>query len=216
MSNQYGPKIVTNGLVLYLDAGNSKSYPGSGNTWYDLSGNARNFNLIGSLVHNSFYFDGFNDTNYASGSSYSHRNDDYTYNIWFMYDALRVYSTILENGRWGDTLLYRAYNSIIQVYAEGTYIGQHSFGYITNQWYNVVLRRQSFISQAFINGIPGNTLTLNKDINLANQNMFLLRSQHTGTQFTDGKLSIFSLYNRALSNTEIQQNYNALKGRFNL
>ena len=40
MANLYGPRIVTDGLVLHLDAGNSKSYPGSGSTWYDLSGNA--------------------------------------------------------------------------------------------------------------------------------------------------------------------------------
>ena len=38
MSNLYGPRIVTDGLVLHLDAGNRKSYPGSGSTWYDLSG----------------------------------------------------------------------------------------------------------------------------------------------------------------------------------
>lgn len=38
-----GPKIVTDGLVLYLDAANTKSYPGTGSTWFDLSGNGRNF-----------------------------------------------------------------------------------------------------------------------------------------------------------------------------
>lgn len=211
-----GPQIATDGLVLFLDASNQKSYPGSGSTWYDLSGNNRNFSLVGSLVHDSFYFDGFNDSNYASGSSYSHRNDDYTYNIWFMYDVLTTYATIFENGSWSDTLLYRSYNSIIQVYAEGGYFGQHSFGYTTNQWYNVVLRRQSSTSQSFINGIAGNTLTLNVDINLANQNMFLLRSQHTTNQFTNGKLSVFSLYDEALSDSQILDNYNSLKGKFGL
>ena len=211
-----GPDIVTDGLVLHLDAGNSKSYPGSGNIWFDLSGNNRNFNLVGSLVHDGFYFDGFNDSNYASGSSYSHRNDDYTYSVWFMYDVLTSYATIFENGSWSDTLLYRSFNSIIQVYAEGGYFGQHSFGYTTNQWYNVVLRRQSSTSQSFVNGIPGNSLSLNRDINLANQNMFLLRSQHTTNQFTNGKLSVFSLYDEALSDSQILDNYKAIKGRFGL
>ena len=42
MANLYGPRIVTDGLVLNLDAGNSKSYPGSGSTWYDLSDNSVN------------------------------------------------------------------------------------------------------------------------------------------------------------------------------
>lgn len=211
-----GPDIVTDGLILHLDAGNSKSYPGSGNIWYDLSGNNRNFNLVGSLVYDGFYFDGFNDSNYVSGSSYSHRNDDYTYSVWFMYDVLTGYATIFENGSWSDTLLYRSYNSIIQVYAEGGYFGQHSFGYTTNQWYNVVLRRQSSISQSFVNGIAGNSLSLNRDINLANQNMFLLRSQHTTNQFTNGKLSVFSLYDKALSDSQILENYYAVKGRFGL
>jgi len=51
MSYSNGPRIVTDGLVLYLDAGNSKSYPGSGNTWYDLSGN----NFQGELVNTPTY-----------------------------------------------------------------------------------------------------------------------------------------------------------------
>ena len=66
MATLYSPKIVTNGLVLCLDAGNNKSYPGSGTTWNDLSGN----NNTGSLVNGptftgsfggSVAFDGVND-----------------------------------------------------------------------------------------------------------------------------------------------------------
>ena len=79
-----------------------------------------------------------------------------------------------------------------------------------------MLRRQSSTSQSFINGIPGNSLSLNIDINLANQNMFLLRSQHTTNQFTNGKLSVFSLYDEALSDSQILDNYKAIKGRFGL
>ena len=66
MSLSRGPKIVTNGLVLYLDAANKKSYPGSGTTWTDLSGN----NNTGTLTNGptfdsnnggSIVFDGTND-----------------------------------------------------------------------------------------------------------------------------------------------------------
>ena len=45
MAFRYSPKIVTDGLVLSVDAANKKSYPGSGTTWYDLSGNAINGTL---------------------------------------------------------------------------------------------------------------------------------------------------------------------------
>ena len=48
MAYRNGPKIVTDGLVLCLDAAIGKSYPGSGNTWYDLSGNGNNCTLYNS------------------------------------------------------------------------------------------------------------------------------------------------------------------------
>lgn len=61
-----GPNIVTDGLVLYLDAANTKSYPGSGTTWNDLSGNGNNGTLINGYIFNSIgngnlVFDGSND-----------------------------------------------------------------------------------------------------------------------------------------------------------
>ena len=58
-----GPNIVTDGLVLYLDAANPKSYPGSGTVWKDLSGNGNHFNLINGPSFNNFYinFDGVDD-----------------------------------------------------------------------------------------------------------------------------------------------------------
>ena len=65
MPNNYGPRIVTDGLVLCLDAGNSKSYPGSGTAWNDLSRNGNNGTLNGptfnSADRGSIVFDGTND-----------------------------------------------------------------------------------------------------------------------------------------------------------
>ena len=66
MSYSKGPRIVTDGLVLYLDAGNSKSYPGTGTVWNDLSGNNNNGTLVNgptfsSANKGSIVFDGVND-----------------------------------------------------------------------------------------------------------------------------------------------------------
>ena len=66
MSHIFGPNIVTNGLVLYLDAGNTKSYSGSGTTWTDLSGNGNNGTLTNGPAYDSanlggILFDGNND-----------------------------------------------------------------------------------------------------------------------------------------------------------
>ena len=76
MSNNYGPKIITDGLVLCLDAADQNSYSGSGNTWTDLSGNGNNGTLINgptftSENYGSIIFDGSND--YMSvNNNYNH------------------------------------------------------------------------------------------------------------------------------------------------
>ena len=62
MSYANGPRIVTDGLVLHLDAANRKSYPGSGSTWYDLSGNNYHGSINGAtFADNTFNFDGTDD-----------------------------------------------------------------------------------------------------------------------------------------------------------
>ena len=68
MAFSRGPKIVTDGLVLYLDAVNTNSYPGSGNTWSDLSGNGNDFIIYNSPTHDgsNFTFDGNNDYIFAT------------------------------------------------------------------------------------------------------------------------------------------------------
>lgn len=74
MATAYNPKLVTSGLILYLDAGNQASYPGSGTTWNDLSGNSRNASLVNGPTFSSdalgsVVFDGVNDYGTASGIS---------------------------------------------------------------------------------------------------------------------------------------------------
>ena len=75
MSYHNGPKIITDGLVSYLDAGNTKSYPGSGNTWYDLSGVIGNVNIASRNSDWSFVNDPqtgqrciYNNTNRTSNA----------------------------------------------------------------------------------------------------------------------------------------------------
>ena len=75
MSLGHGATIVRDGLVLYLDAANEKSYPGSGTTWYDLSGNGNDVTLINNPTYStnnngSFIFDGVDE--YLSSVSLTH------------------------------------------------------------------------------------------------------------------------------------------------
>jgi len=85
MAVGYNPRIVTDGLVLALDAGNTKSYPGSGTSWSDLSGNGNNGTLengVGYTADNggALSFDGSND--YINTSLTYQNNNDYTISCW--------------------------------------------------------------------------------------------------------------------------------------
>ena len=67
MSNQYGPRIVTDGLILYWDVANSKSYTNGSSIIYDLSGNNRNGTVSNVVFSNDFggvvSTDGFPNSN---------------------------------------------------------------------------------------------------------------------------------------------------------
>lgn len=83
MSTGYGPRIVNDSLVCYLDSRNLKSYPGTGSLWYDLSGNGYTFNIGGGTYSNGCL-------NYNGGYSFAYENvtnsvpEPTTYNDWTM------------------------------------------------------------------------------------------------------------------------------------
>jgi hypothetical protein len=216
--NNVNSGIVQNGLVLNLDA--FLSYSGTGTTWFDLSGNGRNATINGSPTFENGYFDITSDTTYISlsNSGLVPRTNDFTYSCWINFDAFDANDTIFENGSWTDTLLFRHQNNTgIAVFAEGALRGTFDWVATSEVWYNIVFIRQSNIASCYINNVlTGTPFSMNVDINLANQNLWLMRSQHTTNQFIDGKIAIFSIYNRALTQQEIQQNFNAIRGRFGI
>lgn len=219
MALHHSPRIVTNGLVLCLDAANTKSYPGSGITWSDLSGNNVNGTIVGSPTFFNNYFDITGDTTYISipNATLNPRTSDFTYSIWVNFDSIDSADTIFENGSWTDTLLFRFQTNTFAVYAEGALSGSLSWAPVTGSWVNIVLRRISGTVDLNVNAVSSGTpFTMTTDINLANPNLWLMRSQHTTSQFTNGKLSVFSIYNRGLSDTEIKQNFNAIRGRYGI
>ena len=100
MAFKYSPSIITNGLVLYLDAGNQLSYPGSGTTWTDLSRSQTNGTLVNSPAFSNGYFsfDGTDDQVNVSTTtpSYFQGNPSFTVQGWF-----RRNGTILQRSTWG-------------------------------------------------------------------------------------------------------------------
>ena len=212
--------VVTDGLVVHLDAGNSDSYSGSGTTWYDLSGNGNNGTLIGppSYTASPGYFDITSDNTYARLSSYSHGTNDFTYSMWVKFDAFDSLDTLFENGFWQDTLLFRVQSrTSIRVYTEGSLRGTFTWNPSINTWYNVVYTRSGSTNTLYVNGTQsGSTFTNQTDIIISNSYTFLMRSQHNTDQFTNGQLAQYAMYSKALTTSEITQNFDALKGRYGL
>lgn len=212
--------VVKSGLLLHLDAGNTASYPGTGTTWSDLSGNNRNATIVGSPVFNTNYFTISSDATYMSvpTAGLSPGTGDFTYSTWVMFNAFDTLDTIFELGSWTDSMLlrYESNNGGFRVYAEGVSpVGTFTWSGSTGVWYNIVFLRQSNTASLYINNVlTGTPFTMNINVSITNATMIIMRSQHAGAQWTSGRISTFSVYDRALTAAEIQQNYSALSFRY--
>ena len=95
MALSHSPKIVTDGLVLCLDAGDGKSYSGSGTTWYDRSGNGNNGILVNGPTFDSnnrgaIVFDGVNDHVSIPNSSSLQLSNNQSFTISYFVNLNRI------------------------------------------------------------------------------------------------------------------------------
>jgi hypothetical protein len=226
MAFQHSPKIVTNGLVLALDAGNHMSYPGSGTTWTDLSGNINNGTLTNGPTFNSgnggsIVFDGVNDlVNCGNNSSLSFTNK-LTIQIWCSLNVDSDYKSPLMKTtsiNWNDGYGF---------YKEGG-----RFYFFINLWdgaHRVSVSRTTFSMTNFVGTYDGTNLKLYENgilmqtgssftSNVSNSATNLIIGNGVGDEDFEwnGNIAQVSIYNRALTASEILQNYNATKGRYGL
>lgn len=218
MAFAHSPKIVTDGLVLALDAGNPKSYPGSGTTWRDRSGNGNDGTLTNGPTFSSekggaLVFDGADDHIVLSTAI---TLTDFT--------ATAVYSISSYNSSWAMLFGNSDLDNFIGIGTSGTILRvQDTNSANSDLFYNSIEDQLTFLQVVqsgnsntwYINGQSVGTSTNNSYAGIEITHMV-----HYGTGSSlgifGGKYYSAHLYNRALSASEIQQNYNALKGRFGL
>ena len=221
MSYANGPKIVTDGLALYLDAGNSKSYPGSGNVWYDLSANNNNGTLTNGAVYDtegggSIYFDKVNDKVVSTNSS-SVQITTGTIGAFFKATNQNtgVHGIIAKQSAWGLFV----WGNILRTYSWGTpAVRSTSYTVGDNKWHYAAMTFTETIGNPSNNAIiylDGNAI-LTTTIKHSNHNVTVQVGEANANQFFGGNIAQASVYNKVLTHDEIQQNYNALKGRFGL
>jgi hypothetical protein len=229
MSLGHGSKIVREGLVLHLDAANVKSYPGTGTVWTDLA-NKTSTALTNGVTYsnNTFGFDGIDD--YVDCGSASFLNGTLTgltVSVWYKTNGLGT-AILAENGSnfKTNTFYIGQENSLNLSFLVANDSGgyQRIYGtssYNINTWYNFVGVWSSGSSLlAYLNGQDTSQSLLNPFGNIASvrtgdTNLWIGR-RPGGSIPLYGNLSHCSIYNRALTSAEVNQNFNALRGRYGI
>jgi hypothetical protein len=232
MALTHSPRIVTDGLVLCLDAANPKSYPGTGTAWFDLSGNANNGTLRNSPTYGTdnlgkFVFDAVNDDiDCGNNSSINFGTGDFTVSVWFRrFSNATTNLRLLSKAAGGDSA--NAANAgfcffgsdaglsfAINPTAARTIISAGNFS--VNEWVNVVgLLERGVSVRTYKNAVQVATATAPTGSVSGTTSLFF-GSNVGANLFWAGEISNVSLYNRALTAQEVQQNFQALRGRYGI
>jgi hypothetical protein len=230
-----GPKIVKDGLVLYLDAGSPNSYFTKTSTSIkDISGNGNNgtLNNFGSqTIYNSsnggsIIFDGVDDY-FTTNSTIAIQTNDRTFEVWVKFNSsgstgfypllqqISLFSSTNSNNITGLQKISGGY-TIINPVANGTTFNAYSGGFdfrpYIGSWIHIVGTIQGSVSsKIYLNGSLVSDVAIT--INPQQVGRYITTGYHTGPNIN---LATSIVYNKALSSTEVLQNYNAQKGRFGL
>jgi hypothetical protein len=217
--------IVTNGLMVYLDAANTRSYPGTGNTWYDLIGN-RNFTLqnnpsfIANSAGGSIGFTAASQ-HYASSGASLPLMTRFTVEVWHYYTGNNsgLYPSIVAEGYPGSTNQINYVLGGVDGLTIGFYNGawniSSAYTLTAGNWYHLVGNFDGANLRLYVNGVNQVT-TANTGTPTVNTGGIRLMRRWDYDEYWGGHLSTVKIYNRALTSQEILQNYNATKGRFGL
>lgn len=242
MSYFNGPKSITNGLVLCLDAANNKSYVGSGTSWNDLSGNNNTGTLTNGPTYTSSFgggivFDGTNDyvscptsllDNYLNGTILAWLNLNSVANSVItsrQKDGVGTYSvfsvgTYSSSGGGSTTgtagkLYWHGKNSVVQAASTNTIT--------TGAYYHVSVTFNSTQAIFYINGVYDSTTSGDYSSGdsggILSPNYTQIGCWNNNSIISgplNGFISAVNVYNRVLTASEVLQNYNATKGRYGL
>lgn len=241
MSIYGGPDIKTDGLVLRLDAANNKSFPGTGSSWKDLSGNNRNFTLVNSPTFSSvrrgkFILNGTNEYFSLSQPIVASKNE-FTWQGFVKFHRMQpiranpYYQLYIE-----ETQLWIAqYDNAVGIdlrqadnntwfdgaggYGTGSQIGKNLI--CRNTWYHFAWTFNRYGNggtsgqvKGYLNGDLVVTKNTGRTGTIINNGYNPMIGYRDANSYFAGEMASISVYNRQLPDQEIKDNYNALRGRF--
>jgi hypothetical protein len=235
MAISRGPKIITNGLALIIDAADRNSYPGSGTAWKDVGGTSKvvaDTSLV-TYGDSTFICSALNQYIWFGGTAASLQNltdsgNSHSFEVWFSpLGAVPGASDGYVLGRKGFHSGFRQLkgdgtgksigSSIVWYYDFSNTVVGNAISTELNTWAHMVLviNQQNNFAYAYHNGVQnGSSVALTKAIvSYGTADYFMLSG--SGTDYsTNGKIAIARLYNRALTASEVSQNFNAMRKRF--
>ena len=218
------PRVISNGLQLHYDASDPTSYPGTGSTWYDLSGNNRNGTLVNNSGFNSTVAGGvltFNGTNQYINTTYI-PSPTCTISIWF-YNNLNysdwnrgIFSTFAlgnYNGFYMGTSSVGSFNPSLNIWYNGNSALYSISSVMTiNRWYNITVTSGSGTISIYLNGVLKNTISGSTN----HADVLNIGRTRFDNNYWSGYIGNTMVYDRVLSAAEVTQNFDTLKTRFGL
>ena len=238
MTISYNSSIVTNGLTALLDSTNPRSYPGSGNIWYDVSGNNNHgtmTNFTGPSAGSTSGYD--TTTKWMMFDRHLGGGDGTVNNVVNIANSTSLQDCLCQNGmsvsmwlkitssvctamtKWdGSWEIY--YCSPLVFRTQGTggndgVVSEYNYANTFNIWQNVTATHDGTTRKVYYNGAE-----VYSDTNVVSgqntTNPVSIGGYSSGVYAFVGAIPYYSLYNRALTASEILQNFNATRGRYGI
>ena len=218
------PTIITNGLILNLDAGNSASYPGTGTTWTDLSGQNNNGTLVNGVGYSSsnggtLTFDGVNDRVSSFPTQFPNLGSK-TIDVWFKSNTTTrqgLCGTRNGTNGWVFTI-NRTTAGRLTYFHTGFNVAEYDAGIVANTWIHAAVTHNAStsIARLYINGSPLGSVNVGSITASPFNGVIGDEDGTTPSVPFNGSISQTKMYNRVLSDAEVLQNYNVTKTRFGL
>ena len=227
-----GPLIIDDGLVLHLDAANTRSYPGTGTIWNDLSGNERNGSLLNSVGYNStnsgvLTFDGVNDYFIVENYSLGEANTSFSFGGW-----AKVFSTGISNyflfSNYVDDSSTAFFAIVLNNSMSTCYAWLRTPARISNttsqislnlnQWYYFTATRDSVNEELkfYVNDTLTSTVSCPASNAFKDTDSFYGGMKHSSGSWIQSQVGNTFMYNRALTAAEVKRNFQATRGRYGI